>query len=79
MEKTTIAAMRNRRDRLRINPHNIPGIAGCPPMVNREYWKARFEHEGSIGLANPYKPGTMAADCWEAGFRLKALEIRDMV
>lgn len=56
--------------RLSANPHNLPGIAGAPPLSNHDYWAARFEREGAradIGAPNPYKPGSMAATRWQSG------------
>lgn len=59
-----------RADRLAGNPHNIGGIAGYPAMTLHAFTRARFEREGResrITANNPYKPGTMAADCWNDG------------
>lgn len=61
----------NRIDRLTRNPHNISGIAGCPPLTLHAFTAARFEREGYLadtGALNPYRSGTMAADRWQAGF-----------
>lgn len=60
----------NRADRLKVNPYNLPGIDGCPPMTNHSYWKARFEMEGTTAprnSANPYNVGTMAFTSWQRG------------
>jgi hypothetical protein len=60
----------NRRDRLSGNPHNMPGVAGYPPMTNYQYWRARFEREGmdsAPGAVDPYKPGTLASNAWNDG------------
>lgn len=62
--------MQNRADRLARNPHNMPGIAGAPPMTNFAYHAARFEREGREALEDapcPYNAGTMAATRWQAG------------
>lgn len=74
------AAAFNRATRLARNPHNLSGIAGCPPMTLNEYWRARFEREGAQaanGAANPYKPGTMAFERWQGG-RALAVELLAM-
>lgn len=56
--------------RLSANPHNLPGIAGAPPLSPHNYWIARFEREGAQaekGAPNPYNAGTMAATRWQSG------------
>lgn len=70
MELTMI----ERAARLARNPHNFHDSRYGGGMSAHEAAKAQFEREGRnarLGADDPYKPGTMASDAWQAGQRFK--------